>query len=100
MVLILTLCMGPPAESHMWGRKDREAPRPAGNVPEGLSCQLHITHIRLVVLRALGRVFSPLLLPPAPPPLTPLLFLVMRGKQEGDDNEPWAKALFLFLLKD
>ncbi|CAI9171560.1 unnamed protein product [Rangifer tarandus platyrhynchus] len=31
--------------------------------PKGLSCQLHITQRCLAVLRAPGRVFSPLLLP-------------------------------------
>lgn len=64
--LILTLCTGPPGVSHMWGQEGQGGSTPpAGNVPEGLSCQLHITHRRLVVLRALGWVSVACALPPA-----------------------------------
>lgn len=46
MGLILTLCTGPFGESHMWGQEGQGGSTPlTGNVPEGLSCQLHVTHL-------------------------------------------------------
>ena len=104
--LLLTLCTGPPGVSHMSGQEGqggsnapcRECPRgpllpaahhppaPGGSAGPGVGQRCLCS--------------APCCCLPAPPPLSPLLFPVMRGKQKGDDYEPRAKALFLFLSEE